>query len=96
MSKSQCNVNLMVFTIEVFGVRKPLKRLMEEAFFFFFFYIVKRVSLIQTDGTCLRARWQMLAITSPIIINGRPWLMGLWLPLHYGMSLPSFLRGELE
>lgn len=37
MSKSQCNVNLMVFTIEVFGVRKPLKRLMEEAFFFFFF-----------------------------------------------------------
>lgn len=65
-------------------------------FFFFFFLIVIRVSLIQTDGTCLRARWQMLAITSPIIINGRPWLMGLWLPLHYGMSLPSFLRGELE
>lgn len=53
MPKSQCNVNLMVFTIEVFGVRKPLKRLMEEAFFFFFFLIVIRVSLMQTDGTCL-------------------------------------------
>lgn len=47
MSKSQCNVNLMVFTIEVFGVRKPLKRLMEEAFFFFFFNSQK--SLFDTN-----------------------------------------------
>lgn len=30
---------------------------------------------------------------SPVVINGRPWVMALWFPLPYGMGLPSFLWG---
>lgn len=70
---------------------KTTEEIYHKAIFFFFFNFLyesigcKLMTFAgEQDGKCS---------LSPTIINGRPWVMGLWFPLHYGIGLPNVLQG---